>query len=326
MAPGNSRIGEFEIIARYFAPLTDGDPLTFGLTDDAALLDVPAGQSLVVTKDMMVAGRHFLPDDPADLIARKLLRVNLSDLAAMGAVPKAYLLGIALPDTVGEDWIAAFAGGLDEDQQRYGIHLIGGDTVATPGPLSLSLTALGTVKCGCALSRSGARRGDDIYVSGSIGDGALGLKALLGELKPRPQELIDRYRLPRPRLALGQALGGIATAAADISDGLIADLGHICDASGFGARILEVKVPLSPPVQAVLEADSAQIGVILSGGDDYELVFTAPPEVRAEVATLANSLGLAIARIGQIEEKRGVRVITADGGERDIKTAGFTHF
>lgn len=326
MAPGYSRIGEFDMIARYFAPLTGGDPLTFGLTDDAALVDVPEGKSLVVTKDMMIAGRHFLPDDPADLISRKLLRVNLSDLAAMGAVPKAYLLGIAIPETADESWIASFAAGLEEDQQTFGIHLIGGDTVATPGPLALSLTALGTVPRGCALSRSGAAKGDDIYVSGTVGDAALGLKALLGDLDGAPEDLIDRYRLPLPRVELGQALIGLASAAADVSDGLIADLGHICDASGLGATIREVDIPLSRSARTVLEGDSALIDTALTGGDDYELVFTGKPGVRADIMAIAGSFGLAITRIGQVEAEKGVRVLTVDGHERALKQPGFTHF
>lgn len=325
MVRGNSRMGEFEIIERYFAPLTEGDPLASGLADDAALVDVPDGQSLVATKDMMVSGRHFLPDDPADLIGRKLLRANLSDLAAMGATPKAYLLGIALPDSIDEDWVAAFSGGLAEDQLSYGLHLIGGDTVATAGQLTLSLTALGTVKRGCAINRSGARIGDDIYVSGTVGDGSLGLKVVLGDLEPRSQELIDRYRLPRPRLALGRSLAGLATAAADISDGLVADLGHICKASGIGATILEVDVPLSPSAQSVLEKDPTQIDTVLTGGDDYELIFSAPPSVRHDLLVLASSLDLAITRIGCAESVTGVRVMTGDNSERELMQTGFTH-
>lgn len=326
MAPGNSRIGEFDMIARYFAPLTDGDPLTFGLTDDAALLDVPEGRSLVVTKDMIIAGRHFLPDDPADLIGRKLLRVNLSDLAAMGAVPEAYLLGIAIPEANEEGWIAGFAAGLKEDQRAFGIHLVGGDTVATTGPMALSLTALGTVQRGCALSRSGATKGDDIYVSGTVGDAALGLKALLGDLDGGSKDLIDRYRLPLPRLKLGQALVGLASAAADVSDGLVADLGHICDASGLGATIFEADIPLSRSARAALERDAALIDAVLTGGDDYELIFTGKPSIRDDVIAIAGSLGLAITRIGQVEAAPGVRVMTVDGQERALKQPGFTHF
>lgn len=326
MAGDNNRIGEFDIIARYFAPLTGGDPLTFGLTDDAALIDVPEGQSLVATKDLMVAGIHFLPNDPAALIGRKLLRVNLSDLAAMGAAPKAYLLGIALPEAVDETWIAAFAEGLNEDQATFGVHVIGGDTVSTTGPLTLSLTALGTVERGRALSRAGAMAGDDVYVSGTIGDGALGLKMLQGELRPVSQELIDRYRLPRPQVELGQALVGIARAAADISDGLIADLGHICDASGCGATIHEGDVPLSPAARAALDGEPTLISAVLTGGDDYELIFTAPPAARDDIVARAVALDLAVTRIGQIGGESGVNIVAEDGSVRRLKQGGFTHF
>ena len=326
MATGKRRIGEFDIIARYFAPLTAGDPLAFGLLDDAALVDVPDGQSLVMTKDLIVAGVHFLPDDPADLIARKLLRVNLSDLAAMGAVPVAYLLGVALPESVDEDWLKAFSAGLGADQKTYGIHVIGGDTVATPGPLTLSLTALGTVARGSAISRAGAKPGDDIYVSGTLGDAALGLKMLQGELAPASQDLIDRYRLPRPRVAMGLALRGLASAAADISDGLIADLGHICEASSTGASIQEAELPLSPPARVALEANPELIASILAGGDDYELVVTAPPQAADAIRACAERESLALTKVGRIEQGRGVRVMTPDGGIRELKQVGFTHY
>ena len=326
MGQRGERIGEFEMIARYFAPLAAGEQLAFGLRDDAALLEVPEGKQLVVTKDMMVAGVHFLPDDPADLIARKLLRVNLSDLAAMGAVPAGYLLGLALPESVSEAWVADFAAGLAADQTTFGVPLIGGDTVAIPGPLTLSLTALGTIDRGTSLRRSGAKPGDQIYVSGSVGDAAIGLKMLQGSVRPSVPDLVDRYRLPRPRLALGQALTRLASAAADVSDGLIADLGHICAASGVGAVVDETAVPVSPEVRAILDKTPDHIVTVLTGGDDYELVFTAPESAAEDIKSLAGRLDLAISPIGWIEATPGVRVTTAGGGVRDLGEGGFTHF
>ena len=211
--------GEFEIIAKYFAPLTAGAPGAEGLTNDAAVFTPRAGLGVVVTVDAMVAGVHFLPGDPPETLGRKLLRVNLSDLAAMGARPLGYLLVTALPRDLEEPWIAAFAAGLAEDQEAFGIVLMGGDTVSTPGPTTLSLTAFGEVATGHALTRAGAREGDDIYVSGTLGEGALGLKVLqgaFGDLSEADRaSLAGRYRLPEPRLALGQALAdrGLASAA-----------------------------------------------------------------------------------------------------------------
>ena len=230
-------LGEFDLIERLLRPLTRGYPGALNLTDDAALVRVPAGRELVVAKDAMVADVHFLADDPPDLVGGKLLRVNLSDLAAMGADPLGYLLVIARSPDVTDEWLQSFASGLLADQNRFGCHLLGGDTVSTPGPLTLSLTILGTVPEGSALLRSGAKAGDDVWVSGCLGDAALGLRVLRGLAVTEDEALalVDRYRTPRPRLALGTALRGIASAAIDVSDGLVADLGHILETSGVGA-------------------------------------------------------------------------------------------
>jgi thiamine-monophosphate kinase len=334
---------EFERIERFFAPLAGSGAL--GLKDDAALLDPIPGRRFVLTADAIVAGVHYLPDDPPDLVARKLLRVNLSDLAAMGATPEGYLLTTALPPDHGADWLERFAAGLAADQAEFGIVLLGGDSVATPGPATFSLTAVGSVEVGRELRRGGARPGDHIYVSGTLGDGALGLRALRGELPPslgrgERDALADRYRLPRPRLALGRGLAGdpatapLAHAAMDISDGLVADLAHICAASGVAATVRADRLPLSPAARAAVEADPALLALPLAGGDDYELLFTAPPAAAAALAVLAAELDLPLTRIGEIPASgpphaatdRAVRVVDGGGHELSLSQQGYRHF
>lgn len=323
--------GEFEIIARYFAPLAAQEPAALGLTDDAAVLDLEAGWSLVVTADALVAGVHFPPEDPPGLIARKMLRANLSDLAAMGAHPVAYLMTIALPETVSEAWIKDFAAGLASDQGEFGIPLLGGDTVATPGPLTLSVTALGRVRSGSALRRNGARPGDAVFVSGTLGDAALGLKVLRGELpglSPAHGEfLIDRYRLPQPRLALAAVIAeaGLARAGIDVSDGLVADLGHIARISGCAAEIEAARLPLSAAAAAALRADPTLLALVLAGGDDYELLLTAPPAAEPALAALAATAAVALARIGRMHRGTGVRVLDAEGRAMRLARAGYQH-
>ena len=260
---------EFALIAQHFRPLAGQGAL--GLSDDAALLTPPPGRELVLAADAMVAGVHFLPEDPPETIGRKLLRVNLSDLAAMGADPLAYLMTVALPRATPASWLEGFVAGLALDQAEFGLQVLGGDTVSTPGPVSLSLTILGTVPPGQALRRGGARPGDTLWVSGSIGDGALGLRAARGDIADPGGYLASRYRLPQPRLALGRALRGLATACMDVSDGLVQDLGHLARASGCGAVLEAARVPLSPQAQA------ADLGFLITGGDDYELLFALPP-------------------------------------------------
>jgi len=329
---GAKRPGEFELIARYFRPLASATPAALALGDDAALIPAEAGTEIVATADALVAGVHFLPEDPPDLIARKMLRVNLSDLAGMGARPLGYLMTLALPGDVAEDWLRRFAEGLGQDQKAFGIGLLGGDTTRTPGPTTLSVTALGQVRAGMALRRKGARIGDAIWVSGTLGDAALALRQLKGEIAVADAAavrfLTDRYRLPQPRLALGQALveARLATAGLDVSDGLVADLGHLCAQSGVAALVDAQHLPLSAPVHALLDLDPALIGTILGGGDDYELVFTADPAAGEAIDALARRLGLAIARIGRIEAGTGVRVRDAAGREIAIGRGGYRHF
>jgi thiamine-monophosphate kinase len=321
-------LGEFGRIAKFFAPLAG--PGGLGLKDDAALVDCPLGHRLVVTVDAMVAGVHFLPDDPPDLVARKLLRVNLSDLAAMAARPRYYLLTTALPASLGDDWVERFARGLSEDQRLFGVALLGGDSVATPGPASFSLTAIGEVKAGAELRRSGARPGDSIWVSGTIGDAYLGLKARRGEYPGMAAEqrtaLVARFQLPEPRTALGPRLAGIAHAMCDVSDGLVADLGHICEASRVGATVALPSLPLSAAARVVLDGVPEAAVALATGGDDYELLFAAPPAASRAIERLAAELGLPITAIGAIEAGAGVRLVDAGGKEVPVAQAGWRHF
>lgn len=314
---------EFALIARHFRPLAG--PGALDLSDDAALLDPPAGKQLVLAADAMVAGVHFLPDDPPETIGRKLLRVNLSDLAAMGAAPLGYLMTCGFVKGTEDGWIAAFVAGLAQDQAEFGLAVLGGDTVATPGPASFSLTILGTVAPGQALRRQGARPGDEVWVSGTIGDGALGLLALTGRLPPDPH-LADRYRLPQPRLALGQALAGIARAAMDVSDGLVQDLGHLARAAGCGAAIRAEAVPLSGAARRALAADPALLARILGGGDDYELLFAAAPADAARVLAAGAATQTPVTRIGRFLDGAGVMVLDAGGTPLDLPAAGWSHF
>ena len=282
MAADPTLPGEFELIARYFAPLAAGNAGALGLKDDAGLVTPSPGCTQVVTTDTLVEGVHFLTADPARTVARKLLRVNLSDLAAMGARPLCYLLALSLSETAEAGWVEDFAAGLGADQQGFGVVLVGGDTTATPGPTNLTLTALGEVPSGEELRRSTARIGDSVYVSGTIGDAALGLRSLQGGLaglaEAAAAALAERYRLPIPRVSLGSALRRLASAAIDVSDGLIADIGHVCEASGVAARLERARLPLSDAAAMAVAADPASFDLVLAGGDDYELAFTARPE------------------------------------------------
>ena len=322
--------GEFDLIARFFEPLSRAAPGAFALGNDGALLTPPDGASLVVTKDLMVAGVHYPEGEEPAILARRLLRVNLSDLAAMGATATAYALGLALPEGTDDRWVEAFAAGLARDQEAFGVALIGGDTVATGGPAVLSLTAFGTVEGDACLTRSGAGAGDDIYVSGTIGDAALGLRAVQDGLAALPPEdraaLAGRFRLPEPRLALGTALVGLATCAIDVSDGLVADLGHISERSGVAARTAAEDVPLSEPARRALAGGEVEIADLVTGGDDYELLFCAPPSARGDIDALGSRLDLALTRIGVIEPGQGVTVVDADGQPLALARAGYRHF
>jgi thiamine-monophosphate kinase len=313
---------EFALIARHFRPLAG--PGALDLSDDAALLAPPPHRELVISADAMVAGVHFLPDDPPDLIGRKLLRVNLSDLAAKGAAPLGYLMTVAAPRDTPDAWFAGFAAGLLADQGQFGIALLGGDTTSTPGPLTLSLTVIGHVAPGAMVRRSGARAGDGIWVTGTIGDGALGLLVAQGRLDDPTGYLLERYHLPRPRIGL--PLAGIASAAMDVSDGLVQDLGHLCRASGLSATIQAPRVPLSAPACAVGES---WLPTCLTGGDDYEVLMAIPPS--REAALLATA-GMAVTRIGRFHAAPAdgvtppVTVLDANAVPMLLDREGWSHF
>jgi thiamine-monophosphate kinase len=311
---------EFALIARHFRPLAG--PGALDLQDDAAVLAPPPGRDLVLTADAMVAGVHFLPDDPPDLVGRKLLRVNLSDLAAKGATPLGYLMTVSTPRTTPDEWFAGFAAGLAHDQKEYGVTLLGGDTTSTPGPISLSLTIIGHVAPGQALHRAGARPGDGIWVTGTIGDGALGLAAARGKIQDPGGHLLSRYRLPQPRVGL--AIAGIASAGMDVSDGLVQDLGHLCRAGDIAAEIDAGLVPLS---DAARRAGPEWLVTCLTGGDDYELLLAVPPAREVAIEQAARAAGMAVTRIGSFRAGPArVMVRRTDGEPMTLATGGWSHF
>lgn len=320
---------EFQRIEDFFAPLSRRAEGAFALKDDAAVLTPPAGRDLVITTDTLVALVHFLEDDAPQDLAAKLLRVSLSDLAAMGAEPLAYTLNLALPYEIDDPWLGAFAAGLAQDQARYGIDLIGGDTVSTPGLLTLSATLFGTVPSGLALRRSGAAPGDLVMVSGTIGDGALGLLAAQNRLPEIRAEVIaelaQRYRMPEPRVVLGQGLIGLASAAIDISDGLAADLAHMAAASGVGIVLEAPRVPLSAAAAEVLHADPSRLLRVLTGGDDYELAFAVAPARQSQIEAIARAGGVDVTVVGRVEPGRGLVVQDSEGHPLELPTLGYSH-
>ncbi|MBC8338791.1 MAG: thiamine-phosphate kinase [Rhodospirillales bacterium] len=325
---------EFEMIARFFAPLAKGEAGALGLGDDAAVLSPPPNRELVVTADSLTSGVHFPIDENPRDVATRLIGVNLSDLAAMGADPWVYTLALALPEDWEPDWMEAFSDELNTLQERFGLHLVGGDTTATPGPMMLTLTALGTVAKGEALRRGGAESGDRIFVSGTIGDAALGLMVLKQGIEGLEEKhadvLLSRFHRPSPRVVLGRRLNGLATAAVDVSDGLIADMGHLARESGLAAELLSARIPLSDAAKAAISLDSGLMDMVLAGGDDYELLFTAPQEAAAGIASLAAELDLTLSEIGSISDGKGkpgeVRVLDENGQALAMSKKGYRHF
>ena len=318
------------MIAKLLSPLAVNDAGAFGLTDDAATVKVPADQDLVVTKDLLVEGVHFLRDDPPDLVAKKALRVNLSDLAAKGATPKSYFLGLSLAPWIGDDWLAEFAEGLADDQKRFSVTLSGGDTTATPGPLTLSITAVGTVPAGRMIRRKGARPRDAVFVTGSIGDAGAGLAVLKGEGVDLPDlaraALISRYQLPEPRVVLGPLLLGVASAALDVSDGLLADLGHVAKLSEVRITIDAAKIPVSAPTHTLWGRGEDCVVRAATSGDDYEIAFTAPTSARTKLQELSRISGVAISEIGRVDAGSGVHLLADKDKPISVPRGGYTHF
>jgi thiamine-monophosphate kinase len=325
--------GEDALIARYFKPLAT-DPGAFGLDDDAAVLKAPDGEEIVVTTDAIVEGVHFLADDPPDTVARKALRVNLSDLAAKGAQPAGFVLTLALRGA-DDAWLTAFARGLGEDAKSFDCPLLGGDTVSTPGPLTVSISAFGRVPAGKMVHRSGARPGDRVMVSGTIGDAALGLhvlkgdriaEALAGDEAGRAM-LVARYRVPQPRHALAPAVREFANAAMDVSDGLAGDLAKLCAASGVSALIDAPSIPKSAAAAHLLAQGVAGIEMLVSGGDDYEILCTVTEGRLEAFAAEARRVGVALTSIGTvIAGAHAPRFLDEQGSEIVLKRLSFSHF
>jgi thiamine-monophosphate kinase len=323
-----SASGEDDLIARYFVPLAS-DPGAFGLVDDAAILK-GSSDDLVVTTDAIVEGVHFLPDDPPDTIARKALRVNLSDLAAKGAAPAGFVLTLALREA-NDSWLAPFAQGLGEDAKHFACPLLGGDTVSTPGPLTISVTALGRVPVGRMVRRSGAKAGEAVVVTGTIGDATLGL-ALLRHGSPAgspaaQKALIARYRVPQPRVGIAAVVRDYASAAMDVSDGLAGDLAKLCKASAVSAEIKLEQVPLWPGARVGLAAKLTTIEALICGGDDYEALCTVPESRLSAFVSAAKAQGVEATAIGMIREGTAPpRFVAAGGRAITLKRGSFSHF
>lgn len=320
---------ESELIQTIFAPLARGTEGAFELADDAALLRSAPGEETVLTCDMLVEGRHFLSDTPPADIGWKALAVNVSDLIAKGADPKSYLLALGLPRHCGRQWLSQFAAGLDKAQQAFGCRLAGGDTTVTPGPLTISITALGSLPEGRMVHRSGANAGDSVYVTSTIGDAVAGLHLLRGgNIRPGADAdyLIDRHRRPAPQPAIAAAVRDHASAAMDISDGLAGDFAKLCAASGRGGAIEAAKVPLSGAARALIDEGFVDLETLLTGGDDYCVLATIPPGAcDAFEAALRNAGGTG-ARIGRIQDGDTVNMVGFDGEPMRLSRAGFDHF
>jgi thiamine-monophosphate kinase len=327
--------GEEALIAEFWAPLSIGFDGAFDLKDDCALLAPPPGTELVVTTDAVIAGVHFFPDEDPGAVAWKALAVNVSDLIAKGAAPFAYLMSIALPQMPDHAWLEKFTSGLRAAQERFGCRLAGGDTDRTPGPLSVSITAFGTVPAGSMVRRATARPGDLVYVSGSIGDAALGLalrrdpamRERLGLDDADCRMLAGKFSRPQPPVALAQDVRACASAAMDISDGLIKDFERLCRTAGAGGRIEVPRVPLSDAARAVLAAGGTSLADLVTGGEDYQVLATIPPEHCAEFERRAEQSGTRVTRIGVITAREdGIVATDADGGAIAFDKTGWDHF
>jgi len=315
------KLNEFELIKKYFAPLAGEG--SFDLKDDAALLIPSPDHELVITQDAVAEGIHFFPDDPPDLIAKKALRVNLSDLAAKGAKPKSFSLALGLGEKCDDVWVEAFAKGLAQDCKAYNLTISGGDTFKTGRGVVISITAIGEVPEGQYVSRLGAKADDAIFVSGTIGDGALGLLARQGILVS--DLLRDRYLLPQPRVECAELVREFASAAMDISDGLIGDLEKLCRASDVGAEVLAEQVPLSDAAQDVIVHESNYLQTALTGGDDYEILLAVPQQNEQALITAAENLDFPLTKIGLITTGEGVKVFDKDGEAIEFDQTSYVH-
>jgi thiamine-monophosphate kinase len=332
MQINSAESAEDRLIARYFRPLAK-HPGAFGLGDDAAVITPPAGCDVVLTTDGVIAGVHYFPDDQPENIGRKALRMNLSDLAAKGATPLGFLLSLALPAGVDEAWVAAFATGLGEDAERYGCPLLGGDTDHTPGPTSVSIAAFGAVPHGKMVRRSTATTSDVVVVTGTIGDAALGVQLRRDESLAKRWRLSEamsahlkqRYLLPEPRNAFADVVLQYASAAMDVSDGLVGDLAKLCRASGVGAEINAAGVPMSDAVRAAIAADPAALETALTGGDDYEIVLTVAAERVAALWAAAAAADVRVGVIGGIVTRQDIRFLH-DGKPLAFGRASYSHF
>lgn len=324
--------GEQQLIQDLFAPLAKAAPGAFGLRDDAAVLACQAETDIVITTDAVVEGTHFLASDAPDLIARKALRTNLSDLAAKGAEPAGYLVSLAAPRRCDRDWVEKFASGLAADQKEYGCYLLGGDTVRTDGPVTVSITATGTVPKDEMKRRSGARAGELIYVTGTIGDSCLGLKVLKGEQfagtasAEQRRFLADRYQIPQPRTGFIPAVRAHASAAMDVSDGLAGDLSLLCAASGVTAQVDLTQVSLSDAARAVMDGDLVSLEELMSGGDDYELLLSVQPNSVYALESAARRQDLQVSRIGRVVAGDGPPVFYGPGETLiEFERASYSH-
>ena len=322
------RLDEFSLIEKYFAPIAGKG--AFALKDDAALFSPGEGMECVITQDAVAEGVHFFPEDPPEMVAAKALRVNLSDLAAKGARPSRFSVALGLSEDWSEEWVAGFARGLSHDAKVYEVELTGGDTFMTGGGTVISITALGEVKSGNYTARFGASPGDLVYVTGTIGDAALGLAVRSGRLEISSREnhsyLEDRYLLPQPRCALAEAIGKFASASIDVSDGFAADFGKLCQASQLVCSLPVSRIPLSDAAADAVSVDPALIQTILGGGDDYEIIVAVPPENRDSFENAANKQDFQTTAIGELMAGKTGLLITDENDEPLlIENAGYSH-
>ena len=328
-SPDDKLSAEERLIAHYFKPIAT-HPGALGLADDAAFVTPPPGHDLVLKTDGAIAGVHFFPEDDASTVARKVLRMNLSDIAAKGARPLGFLVSVALPRDIDMAWVERFAQGLKADAEAYACPLFGGDTDKTPGPITISVGMFGVVPTGTMVRRAGARPGDLIFVTGTIGDAALGLKLRLGadwQLDAAQREhLLSRYLLPQPRNAAAEAVRTHCSAAMDVSDGLAGDLTKLARVSGVAATVEAAKVPLSGGARAAIAADPAMLETALTGGDDFEILCTVPPDRAAGFRAAAQTAGVAVTEIGTIAVGEGARFLDAQGVPLAFQRLSFSHF